>query len=1162
MSGNQHPRHRTLFGFRNGSPPASPVADSVLLFEPIPDGKWDVSVLPTVGSNGRPTPRHGHTATSMARILGFSGLTLFGGTDANGPTNDLWRIEQGTNHMGDRQTYTWIKILPGGGTQPRRSDHAAVAVRHKDLNLVLFGGLNQNNDPISEVRRVAFDDTALTYTWHPITASGAPSARYGHTAIYDETQVGSELRRRMIVFGGATTYNGTPGDQNVYELRFNFADPTNPTWHTMQREELGDGQPAARLWHTLNVDSTKRNYDSTHTNAHSALLYGGKLGNLSYSDELWVLWLFTDGTYGWKRRPGLGTAPGARARHSAVLDNDQGGSRLYVYGGETNSGSSVVSANSRSYIVDTWATDATWKQWSDLGFSLKGHTASLDPLGEIARIPEVYDLASNAWTEHGSARMYQGSYPPIFVVPGAGNGASRVININTDNMKAYRTDFPASGQAGPWTTLKDSLVLFRPKTGVQYRPGKIMLAGGGDSGDQITGRTVTFDAAKLDSPWVVSPAMEPRSHHNLVLLPTGKVLAVGGNSAFNNVSANPVKRPQIWTPGAFGNGSWTSTNGADRLTEQTPIRGDHSTALLLPDGRVLSAGGEGQNPDDEPAQSDKLLAELFCPPYLFKSNGMPVTVRPSITGAPSAITWGTAFSVCVADTARIRSACLIRPGATTHSMDMNQRFIPLTILAAKSSPPRLNLSTPASPDSAPPGDYMLFVLGSADGDEVPSIARWVRVNSVTTPVPDELLITADLITCNAIGPLRWAAPGDNGCASRALDYEVRYSFSPITSANFNSATYLAGSPDPATGGTSQTSGSVTGLSSATLVYFAGRTRSSAGNWSPLAYAEFASLSSCGGGGAGTSAGRSRDEVGGSRGESARAATGGSSQSLSTLRPRAEQSSLAGTSTYRLVAEFDPGDPLRWRLHHLDLARDDVRLAASARCLLFEDRAPNGGWEMRDSSHVGGGLAGVGSLPRSGRMIFPAGTLVEALESAPRRFVMAKADHSQLGEIATRDSARIGLDLAPGDTLELEFRTAASAGAGEDCVFLIRLPGVASTTTARRSGRAPGSEAPPAGVPQTEPMPVEFALHPARPNPFSGETTLRFDLPTAARVRIDVFDVQGRRVAKLLDQPMVAGRHAATWNGRVERGGGTRAGVYLCRITAGAFVAERRITLVP
>ncbi|MEO5616656.1 MAG: galactose oxidase-like domain-containing protein [Candidatus Eisenbacteria bacterium] len=966
----------------------------------------------------------------------------------------------------------------------------------------------------------------------------------------------------MIVFGGATSYNGTPSDQAVYELRFNPTDPAIPTWHTMIREELGDGQPAARLWHTLSADSKKRTLDSSHQNAHAALLYGGKLGNLSYSDELWALWLFTDGTYGWKRRPGSGTAPGARARHGAVLDPNQGGGRLYVYGGETSSGSSVVSASSRSYIVDTWGSDATWKQWADLGFSLKGHTATLDPLGEIARIPEVYDPATNSWTAHGSVKMFQGFYPAIFAVPGAGNGGSRVININTDNMKAYRTDFPASGQASQWTALKDSLLLFRPKTGVQYRPGKIMLAGGSDAEDQITGRTLTFDAAKLDSPWVVSQAMQPRNHHNLVLLPTGQVLAVGGNNIFNNVSAGPVKRPQIWTPGAFGNGSWTSMNGSDRLTEQTPIRGDHSTALLLPDGRILSAGGESNDPSDTPARSDKLLAELFCPPYLFKSDGMPITVRPSITGAPSAITWGTAFSVCVADTAKIRSACLMRPGATTHSMDMNQRFIPLTI-QAKANPPRLNLNTPASPDSAPPGDYLLFVLGSDDGAEVPSIARWVRVNSATNPAPEELVITADLITCDAIGPLRWAAPSDNGCASRALDYEVRYSFSPITSGNFNSATYLAGSPDPATGGTSQTAGSVTGLSSATLVYFAGRTRSSGGSWSPLAYAEFASLSSCGGGGYGTSAGRSRDELGGSRGETGgRTANGGSSQSLSTLRPRAEQSSLAGTSTLRLVAEFDSGETLRWRLHHLDLAGDDVRLAASARCLVLEEPAATGGWEMRDSSHVGGGLAGVRSLPRSGRLIFPAGTMVEALESAPRRFAVARADHSQLGEIATRDSARIELVLAPGDTLDLDFRTSASAGAGDDCVFLIRLPGAAITTTARRSGRAPSSEPPPAGVPQTEPLPGEFALHPARPNPFSGETTLRFDLPTPTRVRIDVFDVQGRRVAQLLDEQMVAGRHTASWNGRFEQGSRTRAGVYLCRITAGAFVAERRITLVP
>jgi hypothetical protein len=82
--------------------------------------------------------------------------------------------------------------------------------------------------------------------------------------------------------------------------------------------------------------------------------------------------------------------------------------------------------------------------------------------------------------------------------------------------------------------------------------------------------------------------MLPRVNHNLVLLPNGKVLVVGGAS---NMSGSPVaeKRPEIWDPDNSGGiGAWF---GRDTLAAQLRLRDYHSTALLLPDARVLSGGG-------------------------------------------------------------------------------------------------------------------------------------------------------------------------------------------------------------------------------------------------------------------------------------------------------------------------------------------------------------------------------------------------------------------------------------------------------------------------------------------------------------------------------------------------------------------------------------------
>ena len=94
------------------------------------------------------------------------------------------------------------------------------------------------------------------------------------------------------------------------------------------------------------------------------------------------------------------------------------------------------------------------------------------------------------------------------------------------------------------------------------------------------------------------------------------------------------------------------------------------------------------------------------------------------------------------------------------------------------------------------------------------------------------------------------------------------------------------------------------------------------------------------------------------------------------------------------------------------------------------------------------------------------------------------------------------------------------------------------------------------------LPAEFALHTARPNPFAHATAIRFDLPRASDMKLEVFDVQGRRIATLSSGPRGAGRHMTQWDGRTDSGARAGGGIYLCRMTAGEFHAERRITLLP
>lgn len=94
------------------------------------------------------------------------------------------------------------------------------------------------------------------------------------------------------------------------------------------------------------------------------------------------------------------------------------------------------------------------------------------------------------------------------------------------------------------------------------------------------------------------------------------------------------------------------------------------------------------------------------------------------------------------------------------------------------------------------------------------------------------------------------------------------------------------------------------------------------------------------------------------------------------------------------------------------------------------------------------------------------------------------------------------------------------------------------------------------------LPTEFALFQNRPNPFRGTTAIRFALPKGSVVRLEVFDVQGRRVATLANAYLPAGYHVVEWDRRTEGGAQLRAGIYHYRIRAGSFRARKKMALLP
>ena len=94
------------------------------------------------------------------------------------------------------------------------------------------------------------------------------------------------------------------------------------------------------------------------------------------------------------------------------------------------------------------------------------------------------------------------------------------------------------------------------------------------------------------------------------------------------------------------------------------------------------------------------------------------------------------------------------------------------------------------------------------------------------------------------------------------------------------------------------------------------------------------------------------------------------------------------------------------------------------------------------------------------------------------------------------------------------------------------------------------------------LPTEFALHPARPNPFASTLLVPFDLPRATDVALEVFDLLGRRVAMLAEGAWPAGRHAVAWDGRARSGALAAPGVYTVRLRAGSFHTRRQVVRMP
>jgi Domain of unknown function (DUF1929)/Divergent InlB B-repeat domain len=330
--------------------------------------------------------------------------------------------------------------------------------------------------------------------------------------------------------------------------------------------------------------------------------------------------------------------------------------------------------------------------------AISGHDTTLT----VVTIPEVWNGSS--WRRLTTAPLSIPApyYPAMFVAP---------------NGKVFLAGFPRTSRyldvsgTGSWTTVANRNAANRVLgTAVMYAPGKVLYAGGGDP---PTASAEVIDLNQAAPSWRSVAGMAfARRQTNATLLADGTVLVTGGTSGagFNN-QAGAVHVAELWNP---------ATESWKRMASESRNRTYHSTAMLLPSGRVLSSGsGEGGG---IPYSNSELSAQIFTPPYLYKADGT-LAPRPSITSAPARLSYGQSFSVATPDAAHIIRANLIRLSSVTHAFNESQVIYPLRLTIGSTS---VSATAPPNGNLAPPGVYMLFLINDAG---VPSVAKMVSIGS-------------------------------------------------------------------------------------------------------------------------------------------------------------------------------------------------------------------------------------------------------------------------------------------------------------------------------------------------------------------------------------------------------------------------------------------------
>ncbi|MBQ0829079.1 kelch motif-containing protein [Streptomyces tagetis] len=341
--------------------------------------------------------------------------------------------------------------------------------------------------------------------------------------------------------------------------------------------------------------------------------------------------------------------------------------------------------------------------------------SGLDDIGQI--VPgknEVYDPKTRTWTYTDTVRQFP-TYPALFLKQdgkifysgsNAGYGPDDVgrdpgiWDVETNTF----TKIPGLSDADMLET--SGTVLLPPAQDEKY-----MVIGGGGVGESklASNKTRLVDLKDGSPKFVDGPTMEKGTRYpQSSILPDDTVMVSGGSEDYRGRGDSNILQARIYD---------TADNTFKRVADPLVGRNYHAGSILLPDGRLMFFGSDslyGDKANTKPGIFEQRI-EIYTPPYLYRDS------RPDLSGGPQTVERGASGTFTSQAAASVKKVRLIRPSASTHVTDVDQRSIALDF---KVSGDQVTVTVPKGKNLVQSGWYMLFVV---DDQGTPSKAQWVKV---------------------------------------------------------------------------------------------------------------------------------------------------------------------------------------------------------------------------------------------------------------------------------------------------------------------------------------------------------------------------------------------------------------------------------------------------